>query len=84
MAKAYSVSAPASAAPPKISFFSYLDPERRRQQAEWQSYGEVDDLQHPVDRDTKNAERQQQKPNERIGYECQQSQGPAEYEEYAP
>src|SRR5258706_7466106 len=63
---------------------TYLNPKWRGQQAERKCDREINDLEHPVDRDAEDTERQLQEPDERIGDERQKGQGPAEYEENAP
>ena len=60
-----------------------LDPKRRGQQAERECDGEKDNLKNSVDRDTQDTERDQQEPHERVGYQRQDRQRPAEYEEGA-
>jgi hypothetical protein len=54
------------------------------QQAEWQRDGEVDDFQHSVDGNAYDAKWEQKKPDEGIGDERKQGQGPAQNEEDAP
>src|SRR5215472_11985734 len=69
---------------PRNDAATSLDPKRRGQQAEGQGDGEVNDFQNAMYRNSDNAERQQQEPNEGIGDQGQNRERPAEYEQNAP
>src|SRR5215831_12011903 len=69
---------------PRSDAATSLDPKRCGQQTEGQGDGEVNDFQNAMHRNSDNAERQQQKPNEGIGDQGQNRERPAEYEQNAP
>jgi hypothetical protein len=61
-----------------------LDAEWGGQQAEGERDGQIDHLKDPVNGDADNAEREQQKPNQRIRNQGQERERPAKYKQKAP
>ena len=57
---------------------------RTAQHPDWQHHDAADHPEHAVNRDTHDAERQQQEPHDRVEDQRQQRQRPADHEQEAP